>query len=140
MTVVSADSASQPAPSGPIGRFYGFRTELLEVRCSRSRDRRLGRDRRVGELEFLTARGADRIVELQDSPAPWALSPQLAIVPAIADGREEPKERNGRRDQEPEQKRTALDAADDSAGKAEEEQNYDQAHVRHGPGVTTRAS
>src|SRR3954463_8416133 len=77
-----------------------------------ARDRRFRGDRDLGELELGPAAGAERVVERDDAPAAGALAPQLVPVGAVEDERDQPEQRQDRRDQEAEDHRHALDPGD----------------------------
>jgi len=71
-------------------------------------------------------------VQHDDLAAARTLAPKLAVVPPVKDRGQQPEERYAGRDQEPEEERAALHASDHASGKAEEKQDYDQAHVTTG--------
>src|SRR5687767_14694089 len=78
-------------------------------------------DGRLGEVEVLPAAHAHLVIELHDLAAAGALAADLVALDAVEDRRGEPEERHQRRDEEPQDERRPLDAADDPAGEAEEE-------------------
>src|SRR5215211_5166213 len=128
MTASTARIISAPSFPGTRGKPAGCGPAAsLTAQCVR-----FGLDRDLGEVEIGPAAVADRVVKLEDLAAGGALAPQLVAVVAIEQRRQQPGDRDERRDQEPEHERGALDLADDPPGQAEEEAE-DQ--VGHGLGM-----
>src|SRR5206468_1632496 len=96
--------------------------------------------RHLGELELGSTPGADRIMEHDDPPAARTLPPELAVLPSVADGGQQPEERNQAGDQKPREKRAALYPPHHPAGEAEEEGNDQVGHVRKRRGSPCRRS
>ena len=120
--VSSRSSASRIQPRGVLRRRARPRR-----RCAH---RGLGGDRDVGELELVAAAHAHRVVELDDLAAARALAPQLLVVPAVEDRRQQPM--NGTQNETRNHIKNELpfDPADDAAGQAEEEQDHEQRRCR----------
>src|SRR5688572_21595578 len=69
----------------------------------------LGLDHHVGVLELGAAAGAQRLVGLDDLPAAGARAAQLVALDAVQERADQPRERQQRRDREPEEERGPLD-------------------------------
>src|SRR5215210_2891171 len=119
MTASTARIISAPSFPGDVNGWAGTVSRpraSLTAQCGR-----FGLDHDLGEVQIGPAAVADRVVELEHLAAGGALAPQLVAVVAIEQRRQQPGDRDERRDQEPEHERGALDLADDPPGQAEEE-------------------
>src|SRR4051812_30598573 len=69
-------------------------------------------DRDVREVQLGAAPGAQRVVELDDLPAPRAGAAQLVALGAVDDRGHQAEDRQDRADAGPQEERRALDAPD----------------------------
>ena len=83
-----------------IGRESSWGRARRLVAASRARYGRFRCDGDLGELELGPAAGAERVVQRDDLPAARALAAQLVAVGAVEHEREQPEDRQDRRDQE----------------------------------------
>src|SRR5436190_23063388 len=92
-------------------------------------DLSLGGDGLLGKRQLSPAARTDCVVKLDDPSATGALTTQLAIVRAVEDRGQQPKNRHRRGNKKPQKERGALSLANSAADHPKQHRDRDVAEV-----------